>query len=46
MHSKASMIVPTGFRHNDGLEPRHIGSLELIVKYPEFSDSVVKVLFV
>ena len=46
MHSKASMIVPTSFRHNDGLEPRHIVSLELIVKYPEFSDSVVKVLVV
>ena len=45
-HSKSSMIVLTGLRHNDGLEPGCIGSLELIVKYPEFSDSVVKVLVV
>ena len=40
------MIVLTGLRQNDGLEPGHIGSLELIVKHPEFSDSVVKVLVV
>ena len=38
------MVVPAGPRCNDGLEPERIGSLELIVKYPEFSDPVVKML--
>lgn len=42
--SKASGVVPTGLRCNDGLEPGRTGSLEPIVQYADFSDPVVKIL--